>query len=690
MSKIKLLIVILVVIFLFLTNCSEEQATEPQSPSDEIILQDNVKEFKDADLTEIANITSTNIEFKDSTVTKDLKIGSIIVGGISEKTPFGFLRKVINISNDKTSITTEYASLDELIKSGKLEIKSSMFPKILQKKSLNKGFILKPFTNGGFNFYYAFENFVVYDLDNNFSTTNDQLRINGDLDFSASMDMEVNFLSLNLDLTSEVITELTLMAEAELTGIIDKEKKVGELYFTPLTIGPVVVTPVIESFVGIKGNLSASASAGISDILTIEAGITYSGGWEAGASIDNQFTFNNIEVSLDGTLRGYVKAKLSFILYEVVGPSIYASPYLEGQININQTPWWKLYAGSEGGIGINMGRIISFISDYEYPLVDYPILLAQAESVPNTAPSASFTVSPESGSTSTIFNFDASGSSDNEDNFSQLRFSWDWENDGTWDVENSTNHNPTHQYSSSGNYTVKFRVIDSGDLFDETISQVSVSSSSGETGTVTDIDGNTYQTIKIGNQWWMAENLKATHYRNSDPIPNVTDNNEWINLTTGAYCVYDNNSGNVATYGLLYNWYALDDSRNIAPSGWHVPTDEEWKQLEKHLGMSQNSTDSTGRRGLNEGGKLKETGSDHWSSPNIGATNESGFTALPGGIRFHTGFFSHIVWGSFFWTATDDVNENAWWRGLNYTHSFIYRSNFYTKQTGMSIRCIKD
>ncbi|MEJ2629601.1 MAG: fibrobacter succinogenes major paralogous domain-containing protein, partial [bacterium] len=108
-----------------------------------------------------------------------------------------------------------------------------------------------------------------------------------------------------------------------------------------------------------------------------------------------------------------------------------------------------------------------------------------------------------------------------------------------------------------------------------------------KTGTVTDIDGNTYQTVKIGDQWWMAENLKVTHYRNNDEIPNVTYWGDWHDLSTGAYCDYNNNEGNVSTCGHLYNWYAVNDSRNIAPEGWHVPTDEEWKELEMYLGMSR-------------------------------------------------------------------------------------------------------
>lgn len=117
-----------------------------------------------------------------------------------------------------------------------------------------------------------------------------------------------------------------------------------------------------------------------------------------------------------------------------------------------------------------------------------------------------------------------------------------------------------------------------------------------ETSTLTDIDGNIYQTVKIVDQWWMAENLKVTHYRNGDPIPNVTNNSDWGNLSTGTYCAYNNDNVNISTYGLLYNWYAVADSRELAPTGWHVPTDEEWKQLEMSLGMSDSEANDRGWR----------------------------------------------------------------------------------------------
>ena len=199
------------------------------------------------------------------------------------------------------------------------------------------------------------------------------------------------------------------------------------------------------------------------------------------------------------------------------------------------------------------------------------------------------------------------------------------------------------------------------------------------TGTVTDVDGNVYQTVKIGDQWWMAENLKVTHYRNGDAIPNVTDDTEWSNLTSGAYCVYDNNESNLDTYGYLYNWYAIDDSRNIAPEGWHVPSDAEWETIIDYLGGSDVA-----------GGKLKETGSEHWLSPNTGATNESGFTTLPSGYRIYdSGCFDSLGGYAYFWSSTEYSSWGAWFRTLGYNHSAVYRS-YGSKIQGFAIRVVMD
>ena len=196
-------------------------------------------------------------------------------------------------------------------------------------------------------------------------------------------------------------------------------------------------------------------------------------------------------------------------------------------------------------------------------------------------------------------------------------------------------------------------------------------------GTVTDIDGNVYKTITIGTQTWMAENLKTTKYRNGDPIPNVTGSG-WVALVTGAYCWYDNDAATYkSTLGALYNWFAVNDERSIAPIGWHVPTDAEWTTLTTFFG------------GLtNVGNYLKETGTTHWSTPNL-ATNSSGFTALPGGRRdYHGGSYSSE--GGTWWSNSAAKDANRSWIFDLVNSSTNGRIIDYDKNYAFSVRCVKN
>jgi uncharacterized protein (TIGR02145 family) len=308
----------------------------------------------------------------------------------------------------------------------------------------------------------------------------------------------------------------------------------------------------------------------------------------------------------------------------------------------------------------------------------------------NSAPIASFGVNPPSGTTSTIFMFDASSSSDLEDTEGQLEVRWDWEEDGIWDTDFSSIKTASHQYEMTGTYLVDMQVRDSGGLTDIYQQTVNVMN---EVGSVTDIDGNIYRTVIIGEQEWMAENLKVTHYRDDTEIPNITDNAAWAALTTEAYTIYNNNSANeVDTYGALYNWYAVNDSRNIAPEGWHTPTDDEWKELEMYLGMSQADADIEGWRGTHESSKLAGNAS-LWNDGILKNDSEfgiSGFDGLPGGFRhWSAGGFGNIGNHSYYWCATEFNSNNAWSRLLSYNSLMVARLN-NGKIRGFSIRCIKD
>jgi uncharacterized protein (TIGR02145 family) len=293
----------------------------------------------------------------------------------------------------------------------------------------------------------------------------------------------------------------------------------------------------------------------------------------------------------------------------------------------------------------------------------------------NTRPTAFFTVNPATGTTEAMFNVDASGSSDNEDSTASLEVRWDWENDGTYDTDWSTTKTNSHQYSTIGDKIIKLEVKDSGGLLDTETRPVTVIPDSN---TVTDIDGNVYHTITIGTQVWMVEDLKTTRYRNGDPIAHITDNTAWNNAITGAYCNYDNNASNASTYGRLYNWAAVNDVRNIAPVGSHIASNAEWITLVNFLG------------GLDvAGGKMKEAGTAHWWEPNNGATNESGFTALPGGYRVANGTFFAIGVAGIWWSSSEFDGADVWTWHLDYNYAWILHGTT-NKAEGISVRCIMD
>jgi len=195
--------------------------------------------------------------------------------------------------------------------------------------------------------------------------------------------------------------------------------------------------------------------------------------------------------------------------------------------------------------------------------------------------------------------------------------------------------------------------------------------------TVTDIDGNVYHTITIGTQVWMVENLKTTKLNDGTPIPLVVADTDWYPKITPGYCWYNNDIAYKNTYGALYNWYIISTGQ-LAPIGWHVPTDAEWTTLSTYLG---------GESGA--GGKLKETGTTHWKSPNEGATNETGFTALPGGIRDYEESFCCNGEEGFWWSSSESGSDYAWSLGM-YNDFYGVVSYDIDKYIGLSVRCIKD
>jgi uncharacterized protein (TIGR02145 family) len=205
-----------------------------------------------------------------------------------------------------------------------------------------------------------------------------------------------------------------------------------------------------------------------------------------------------------------------------------------------------------------------------------------------------------------------------------------------------------------------------------------------EDNIIKDADGNVYTSVIIGTQTWMAENLKTTKYNDGSEIPYIID--EWAFLTTDAYCWYNNDSTtNKNVYGALYNWYAVNKGK-LCPEGWHVPSDSEWTVLTDYLGGESTA-----------GGRLKEIGTSHWRDQSVGATNDSGFTALTGGYRdsgpdtpsHPVALFWNLTLSGYWWTSTSKDEFFAWFRDINSSNSKLSRGNF-PYRTGFSVRCLKN
>lgn len=202
----------------------------------------------------------------------------------------------------------------------------------------------------------------------------------------------------------------------------------------------------------------------------------------------------------------------------------------------------------------------------------------------------------------------------------------------------------------------------------------------GDVGSVTDVEGNVYQTVTINGLTWMTENLRVTRYRNGDNIDHLAGSDAWTNAQAGAYCHYENAESNALRYGCLYNWSAVNDARGLAPAGWHVASFTEWENL----------METAGGREL-AGGALKQEGTSEWEAPNLGASNTLHFNALPAGLRdeAYTAPFYHAGLGGYWWTSTnyDILNASCWY--VLHDEASIFES-LNGKNCGLSVRCVKD
>jgi len=398
----------------------------------------------------------------------------------------------------------------------------------------------------------------------------------------------------------------------------------------------------------------------------------------AGAVGNNQFTNNSSGFS--ALPAGYRSSNSTF--YHL---AFYAYFWSATENDTNYAWSWYLYYNYSGMFRNHLNKRYGF----SVRLIQGGDIVTHTASTPET-PSG-----PDTGTTGEDLTFTTGGSTCSQGHDIVYRFDWGDETISDWgDATRNIS------YSDTGTYEIRAQARCAEDttiVSDWSDARTVTINPAFETSTIKGNDGRVYRTVKIGDQWWMAENLRETRYRNGNLISHVIGGPTWNGLSTGARCAYHNNETLADTYGYLYNWYAVTDGRKIAPAGWRVPTDEDWKRLERSLGMTPPQADATGSRGtdIHAGGKLKTTGTIEdgtglWNAPNTAATNESGFTAQPGGFLFSVGgWFDYLGKSAAFWTGTENGSDLAWYRGLFWEHSGINRSN-PSKRDGCSVRLVRD
>jgi uncharacterized protein (TIGR02145 family) len=631
----------------------------------------------------IDSATSPEITIYDLTVLDSLNVGDIMVSTNGD----GFLRKIesIDIQGDSGILVTSEVSLEEIIDLGQLSYEQNLLSDSIESIELAEGvqLITSPKKGAALGIELSFSQ-ILFDDDKKDETTGDQVRIEGSFAMNGTLrlDWEIDSVLkyLLFEFGVEQSTDLNLSVGLLGLSYEPEPKKIGTINFKRMTIFiggfPVIIRPVLDLYLGFEAGANFSVETGISQTSFVKTGVVYENK-EFVSYKESDFNIEPIAPQFTGeaNVRAYIQPEIKAKIYGTIAPKVIAETYLALQLTPFEEPWWNLVAGVSAGIGIEMKVLSKKIFDYsEEGLINFEWELLHAQ----TRPDAVITVTPESGEVSTEFTFDASQSTDANDNAALLNVRWDWEGDGVWDTPYTLQKTAKHTYSQDGSYQPILEVKNTSDGKDTAKLVIVVTTNGNQTGTLTDKDGNTYKTVTIGTQTWMAENLKTTQYNDGTPIPLVTDANAWYNLSTPGYCWYNNEEATYkATYGALYNWYTVNTGK-LCPTGWHVPTDAEWTVLTDFLGGEAVA-----------GGKLKEAGFTHWYDPNTSATNETGFTALPGGYRGGGGYFYGIGYYGGWWSSTEGDADGAWGRYVYYSNSDVYR-NYNDKLVGFSVRCVRD
>jgi uncharacterized protein (TIGR02145 family) len=622
-----------------------------------------------------------------------LKIGDIIISTYKE----GLIRKITNIqhNNDQFILTTTDASLTDAIAKG-----SGSFIEYLTTKSITSVKYLIPGVElnelkeqkvHGVNAISFSIDAVLYDEDGDEETEDDQITTTGTFEIGPVIrgTIELDRFDLKkLELEYEFVERLNQTIDMPVLDleILQFEKTIAQVSFQPFAIPvggiPVIVYPVLLIKVGADISVNSSLTTGIYQDYTFTAGLRYEENtWDTYA--EKTYSFDYVPPSLENTLSAkfYLEPDLEFRIYGILSPYLYGELYGELDADLSADHCWELYGGLNLGAGVNMKIFDATIFDFSAPLIELRVNFAQAEGPcfnrPPNAPSDPF---PTDYATSRPTNDTLSWSCSDPDNDS-LKY----------DVYFGTDNPPVTEVSSDQTDTSLVRnglangtqyywqVIAKDTHGDSTAGPVWNFATYGGGGSpcpgtpTVDYAGKIYNTVQVGNQCWLKENLDVGTMI-------VGDSNQTNNSIIEKYC-YSNNPTNCNTYGGLYQWneamqyFITPGARGICPSGWHIPTYAEFQTLSTAVG------------GILVGGNaLKAVG----QGTGAGAgTNASGFSALLTGFRAYGGYFSYLGGYEYFWSSTEPYASSAGIMYLAGGNSYIYHS-YLPKGYGFSVRCVKD
>ncbi|MCF8302731.1 MAG: hypothetical protein K9I94_05590 [Bacteroidales bacterium] len=617
----------------------------------------------------------------------------------------GYLRKVTNITvkDGKTVIETEFASISEAVERAHGKAENFQLIPEFENDSLWLGEGVN-FANNKNNELISTEleiDLVLYDKDGNYQTTNDQVKLAGGFelqsDFSVEIDIkwfELQYLYVGYD-----FIESTNLSSSIGEGInYTTQNKIAVIPCGTIIIYagiPIVIEPYIDFYAGCQVGTSVELEASVEQLYEYTASLTYDeGNWNSEKDINKQIDAQEPDLEGEVEAKVYIKPQLRFKVYQFVSPyangEIFAKAETEMMPDIIQ---WDIAAGIGAHAGVKMQIFEKTLVDFEATLFELEwVILSGETGGSNTPPTASFTISPGSGNTSTMFNLDASACSDNQDMTSQMEVRWDFDGDGTWDTEFTTDKTEDYQYSTEGTYTVRLEVKDTGGLTDIATQNITVSDGGGGNGcdgiTQVDYGGQVYNTVEIGDQCWLKENLNIGTMISGDKEMKY-------NGTIEKYC-YDNDPEKCNEYGGLYQWdemmqYTTQPGvQGICPNGWHIPTDNEGMLLEgtvdSEYGYPDPEWEKQGWRGSDAGYNLKST--TGWYDDGNGS-DAFGFKALPGGYRLNDGYFYYIEEYTRFWMSTEKDNNQGWRRTIRSDFEGVTRL-YNEKTNGFAIRCLKD